>query len=511
MYSRSSTSSFSRALILGATLFALAWGAVEAADLPRTSFYGGRALAEKFVRLEAMERAGPVEVLIVGPSYVDQGFDAGRFGAASGTRAFNMGVSGTDMYFQSILLRDMLLLERAPKAVLWALRDEVLTRSNINRQYLAAAAVRWATGPAGRWAFTLGQHLPQYHRRRAMDWLRECSPALRRMTWEAARGDERAALRAWMEPLDEFGRTELAARTRQERVAERDVVERDVPERDVIERNDEDEAGTATGTVGTTRFMSQDYSIDLATAKTHVLETLRLLRARGIAVWFFFTPYYESVIARHTKHAELVLTGQNEVYFAWLAGLCAESGAPLIDLRYCAEISGEPRYFFDTRHLNAPGAVPLGELLGELYSGRRPVPAAWSGAPAPAQLEFMLGRLERERAPLLALGQPHGLEAAYGVRRGGRLIDLYATFRIERAGTYRVALSDAEPTGKPAPLYVRFGGRHYTRWTPPADARRARVVLEQALEPGEYLLEIHSASADQALDWDQFLVAPAEK
>ncbi|NOT31338.1 MAG: hypothetical protein HOP15_12905 [Planctomycetes bacterium] len=391
MYSRSSTSSFRRSLGLGAFVFALAWGAVEAAGLPRTGFFGGRALAEKFVRLEAMERAGPVEVLIVGPSYVDQGFDAGRFGAASGTRAFNMGVSGTDMYFQSILLRDMLLLERAPNAVLWALRDEVLTRSNINRQYLASTAVRWATGPVGRWAFTLGQHLPQYHRRRAMDWLRECSPWLRRMTWEAARGDERAALRAWMEPLDEFGRTELAARTRQERVAERDASERNDDD------DDDDDGGGAESAAGTTRFMSQDYSIDLATAEAHVRETLRLLRARGIAVWFFFTPYYESVIARHTKHAELVLTGQNEAYFHWLAGLCAESGAPLIDLRYCAEISGEPRYFFDTRHLNAPGAAPLGELLGELYSGKRPALRSRPRAPTGSRCPPPSPRASRRR------------------------------------------------------------------------------------------------------------------
>ncbi len=500
MSSRSSTSSFRRSLALGAFLCVLVWGAVETIGLPRTGFYGGRKLAEKFVRLAEMERTGPVEVLIVGPSYVDQGFDAGRFGAVTGTRAFNFGVSGTDMYCQSILLRDMLLLKRTPEAVLWSLRDEVLTRSNINRQYLAANAVRWASGPGGRWRYTLGQYLPHFQRRRFMDWLRELVPALREITWQAARGDERVSLRAWMEPLDEFGRTELAGLTRQERVAERD--EEDGPGGGAA-AGGTGEGGAGEG--GGTRFMSQPFAIDLATAKAHVRETLRLLRARGIPVWFFFTPYHESVIARHTKHAEIVLTGSNEAYYAWVRELAAEFGTPLIDLRYCAEISGDPRYFFDSRHLNAPGSVPLAEILGEIFAGQRPVPPQWSGAPAPAQTEYMLGSLAPERAPLLALDVPHLLDAAHVEQRDGKRVDLWARFRVERAGTYRVALFAAQPTAR-TPLYVRLGGRDFTRWTPPKDGPRAVVVLERALEPGEHVLELHSSNLERALEWEQFLL-----
>lgn len=493
---RSSTSSSRRALALGALTCALAWGAVEVAPLPRTAFYGGRKLAQKFVCLDELERSGPLEVLVIGPSYVDQGFDAGRFGAVADVRAINLGVPGTDMYFQSLLLRDVLLQgrlrENPPKAVLWGLRDEVLTRSNINRQYLDSAALRCATGPGGPWALRAAQYLPQFQRRRLLDWVRELSSSFRRLEWESATDARRAELRSWMEPLDAFGRTQLSALTRQEPQSAR-------------EREDgNDEDGPARGDTG---FLGQNYSTDLDTARAHVRETLRRLHARGIAVWFFFTPYYESVLERSSKHAEQVLTGQFQEYHDWLNGLAAEFGATLVDLRYCAEISGEQRFFYDSRHLNTPGSEPLGALMGELYSGKRALPEAWQGPLPRAQVQHMLGRVERERVPELALGTAHGLDATLGVRRNGLLLDAYASLRIESAGRYRVTLSASEPTVSPA-LYVRLGGRHYTRWNPPAEPQRSAVVLQARLEAGEYLLELHSQTPRQALGWERLLVEP---
>jgi hypothetical protein len=111
---RSSTSSFRRSLALGCALFALVWAALELARFPRTAFWGGRKLAQKVVALEAFERTGPVDVFVVGPSFVDQGFDAARFTAVTGKRCFNLGVSGTDMYFQSLLVRELVLPGRTP-------------------------------------------------------------------------------------------------------------------------------------------------------------------------------------------------------------------------------------------------------------------------------------------------------------------------------------------------------------------------------------------------------------
>jgi len=492
---RSCTSSFRRSLALGALACALAWGVVDSAGLPRVAFYGGRKLADKFAHLEALERDGPVDVLVIGPSYIDQGFDAERFGQVAGVRAYNFGVQGTDMYLQSILLRQMLLLGRTPKAVLWGLRDEVLTRSNIDRQYLGSSAVNYATGPGGSVAYSLARHLPQFQRRRMMDWARELSMGVRHWSWDTSRGEKRVELRDWMEPLDAFGRTQLMTLQRMQRVA--------AHEREDAGDDEEDVAPAASGTG--TRFMSQDYSTDIDAAKAHVAETLRLLRARGVKVWLFLTPYYELVLARNSKYSEQILTGANQAYFDWLAGLSAEFDAPLVDLHYCAEISGEPHYFFDTRHLNGPGAAPLGALMGELYAGKRPIPAAWSGVPAPAELEHMLGSFERERVPRLELGARHTLDRTLLVERGGVRLDAYAAFRVERAGTYRVLLSGAQTTPEP-PLFVRLGGAHYARWNPPAEPKPVAGVLETRLEPGEHLLELHSANPKQALGWDELLV-----
>ncbi len=496
---RSSTSSFRRSLLLGTLVCGLAWFAVEEVGLPRTAFYGGRKLAEKFVRLEALERIGPVDVFVIGPSHVDQGFDAGRFGAVTNTRAFNLGVMGTDMYFESVLLRDLLLRatplqDRTPKAVLLALRDETLTRSNINRQYLASPALSYAHGPAGRWALALGPYLPQFQRRRILDWCHQFLLATRAAGARPAGGEQARA--EWQETLDEFGRTELSTLTRQRHAP---AGEREDPD----ERDDSGGEGDA----GEGGFLAADYAVDLATAEAHVAETLRLLRARGIQVWLFFTPYYQDVFGRASKHARMVLTGQNAAYYTWVAKLAREFDLPVVDLRYCAEISGEPRFFYDTRHLNNPGSVPLAQLMGELFSGKRAVPALWSGAPAPAQFQAILGKREREHVPHLSVGERHALDAAQGVRREGQLLDAYASFGIERAGTYRVTLFRAEPSGAAPALYARFGGGDYGHWLPPPAARRA-VLLETALQPGEHLLELHSADAKRGIDWSQILVEP---
>jgi hypothetical protein len=487
---RSCTSSSRRAFALGALLVALACLAVELAGRPRTAFYGGRKLAEKFVRLEELERDGPLDVLVIGASHVDQGFDAGRFGAVAGVRAINLGVQGTDMYFQSILLRDLLLDGRTPKAVLWALRDEVLTRSNINRQYLDSVALRYATGPLAPWSFRLGRHLPQFQRRRLFDWLREASPGLRRLGWESSSGDERAALRAWLEPLDRFGRTELSTLTRQERQSPREREDRG-----------EDEPGDAGGS----RFMSQDYSIDLATAQAHVRETLRRLSERGIAVWFFFTPYFESVFARASKHTELVLTGANQPYYDWLNALAAEFDARVVDLRYCAEISGDARYFFDTRHLNAPGSAPLGELMGELYSGRRALPAAWSGAPGPAQVERMLGRFERSELPTFARGARIALERAHLVPGARGPSDALLRVVVTEAGAHRVSLFAPEPVVAGG-LYARLGTGPYVRWNGGREPRRTAQVLTVTLAAGEHVLELHALDLERGLEWRELLI-----
>jgi hypothetical protein len=140
--------------------------------------------------------------------------------------------------------------------------------------------------------------------------------------------------------------------------------------------------------------------------------------------------------------------------------------------------------------------------MGALYSGKRTLPAAWTGAPAPAQYEVMLGKSEPLVSPPLALGVRHALDDARFARHAGRLLDVVVPFSIERAGIHRVTLRASHERAAAAPLYVRFGGRHYSRWTPPAEVSASAAVLEAELEPGEHLLELHSADPKHPIDWD---------
>jgi len=466
---RSCTSSFRKSLALGTALCGLAWGALELAPLPRTAFFGGRKLAEKFERLAPFERAGAVDVFVVGPSFVDQGFDGAAFGATTGKRAFNLGVAGTDLYLQSLLVRDVLLPGRRPEALIWSLREETLTRSNINRQYLQAPALRYADKPFGRWAFGLGQYLPQFQRRRALDWYQElCLPP--------------------DEPLDEWGRTQLAALTRQER------------------RESQADEGDEEG--GRRAFLAEDYAVELEPARAHVRETLRRAREQGSAVWLLFTPYHRTVFLRRSAYAEELLTGVNAEYIGWVEALAAELDLTLVDLRYCAEISDKDEYFFDARHLNGPGAAALGELLGKLYSGERPLPAAWKGVSGRAAREAILGRVERDQVPVLALEERHALGQALCVRHEGRLSDTYAAFRVERAGAYEVRLVDDGPRARSGTYFVRLGEGNYQVLHAPAEAPRVARVLTAELAVGEHVFEMHTRSGE-AIDWAAFEVRPA--
>jgi len=486
---RSSTSSFRRSLALGCALFAAVWAALELARFPRTAFWGGRKLAQKVVALEAFERTGPVDVFVVGPSFVDQGFDAARFTAVTGKRCFNLGVSGTDMYFQSLLVRELVLPGRTPEAVLWGLRDEVLSRSNINRQYLAAPALAWARGPLGRFGPVLGQYLPHYHRRRITDWWGELFPA----------ADE--------EVVDAQGRTVLATATRQERQAEReDAGDAGADGATGNEPADDRREEEATGG----GFLAEDYAIELAPAEEHVEATLRSLRDAGIRGWFLLTPYYRAVFARHSKYAQALLLGGQADYSAWLERLGRELELPVLDLHYCQEISDHEPYFFDSRHLNGAGSEALGELLGKLYSGARPTPEAWLGTPSRAQRAAIFGHAPPATAPTLPTGVPQPLAAALGFGPGGKLLDAYARFAIERAGTYELVLIDRESRAHSGAYFVRLGPEPYRQVVPPGvpESRSSFGAFE--LEAGEQIFELHSRTG-APIDWDEVLVAPASR
>jgi hypothetical protein len=483
MSSPSSTSSSRKGLLLGTLVFAAAWLTLERLELPRTGYFGGRKLAEKLVLLEARERDGPIEVFVVGPSFVDQGFDAGLFARETGRTAFNLGVSGTDMVVQSMIVRDH-VLPRRPRTILWALRDSLLSSSKINQQYLRSPALAREGGPLGALRAGVERRLPTTLRRRALDWWRE-------------------AFAEPEEPLDEHGRTRLATATRAEFRALRAAAEGAVdPGTDVGLEDGPGDEGAADA------LPADELERELAPAEAHVEETLRRARALGIEVWLLMTPYPAQVFRRHTPHAQLFLGEANLPYYDWLARLGTDFGARLLDLRYCAEISPRRELFYDGMHLNTAGSEALAHVVAELTSGRRAVPAEWLGFPASAERDAVLPPVEPERVPVLALGRVP-LERALRLTDGsGQVTDVLAAFDVERAGDYRLLLRDESPRARAGSYFLRFGGKpHYRIIVLPGGAHRVVDAGLFALPAGRQTLELRTRTGEP-VDWSELLLAP---
>ena len=102
------------------------------------------------VGLRALDRAEDVEVLAIGSSLVDLGFDAARFSEVTGKTAYNAGVSGTDVVWQSRYLREVLIPTYAPEAVFWGIRDSLRTKSFRFANSSTRAALLFRTSSANR-------------------------------------------------------------------------------------------------------------------------------------------------------------------------------------------------------------------------------------------------------------------------------------------------------------------------------------------------------------------------
>ncbi|HED65325.1 MAG TPA: hypothetical protein ENJ09_07200 [Planctomycetes bacterium] len=452
MSSRSSTSSSStlrRSIAFGALLLALGTLVVDRAPLPAIGFFGGEKLAEKELRLERVLEEGPVEVLAVGSSLVDLGFDAAHFTEISGRSAFNMGVSGTDTYWQSLYLREVLVPRLHPKVVLFGFRDSTRTKSAINRQYLAAPVLRDAELPGGEVLAHIASRLPQYRKRRLLDWL---------FPDRGRRGKDR---------VDERGMTITAE-------LHRPKVEGDPAER---------------------HRMYDDYAVSAETARSTFEDTLRFLREENIQVVVFLTPYLATTFRRGSTYTRETLTSGPDDFPAWLTRVTSEANVPLVNLRYANGLSTDASLFFDSKHVNQLGAKPLAELLARVVE-TGVAPPEYAANPSPAEIAAMLGPFDAdgtlirpERAvPIrkLTCTEESGLGLAHAVAR----------IRIETPGDYGVVLS----TGAPAPgasYFLKVGDGPYRVWDlPPGPANPSGTGIPFdglfALETGEQLLELHA-------------------
>ena len=438
--------------------------ALDLAPVEPVPYWGGAQLARKLGALRALDRAEGVEVIAVGSSFVDTGFSARRHTELTGDTAFNLGLGGSDMVLQARLIRDVLIPEFEPETIVWGLGDSLRNLRASNHQMLSSPGIRHLAD----WhapLVPLERRLAHHQRRRAGEWL-----AL--LTNGDPDGDEE----------NRFGDTSKEFRADAGGAETRRVPEfEDGPDEEPANADAQRSSGRRRGP-----RMRRDHSVTLAEAEALFVETLDLARARGVEVRLYVAPYFATTFRPAATATRRMV--DNGPFHDWLCRVFEERGLRLANLRHCAEISGEPRYFYDTTHLNRWGSPVLTTLLAQLFHPEGRIPERWSDLPSAAQVEAVFGAVDAGSAPVIETGTP--VELSTLLRGSGAADGAHARVRIPRAGTYRLVLLDGEAgDGAFAARLGRGGFRALTE-----------NPAEFTLEAGMHRLELY-ALGKQPLPW----------
>lgn len=336
--------SFGKSILLGTLLVGLACTAVECAAVESTAYFGGSSLASKYERARRLAGDGPVRVFALGPSHVDNGFDAELFTERTGQRAFNFAVAGTDLHFQALFARNILIPLFRPTTIFWGVLDRLNTGNPINDQYLDAPVLARAAGPLGARIVAFEHILPHWKKRRLAQWYERCF------------GTQEAA----SEP---FGQT------RESGVWDQVPGERSGK---ALEREEARAQGLDVPTP------------DPDATRAAVEEALRFAREQGVQVYVFLAPYDPANFELGAGYSVGRVTDRFKEYEQWLLDVLARHGATLINLRYCAGITDADDCFFQPRHLNQQGARRMTEILARIFLGA-PVAPEWRGIPSSAE------------------------------------------------------------------------------------------------------------------------------
>ena len=363
MSSRSSTSSFRRSLALGIAWVALGTFALERSPIAPEAYFGGRRLAEQFEALHELAAERDLDVLAVGDSSVVSSFDAARFSELTGLTAFNFGIVASDLQVQSMHVRHVLIPRFAPRTILWGLGSQARRHNRMNEQYLGAPALANAAEPVGLASFELGRVLPQYQRRRLVDWLAALSlprsKAYDRFGFRTT--THRMGAESGPAPELDGDATDAAPIALYALAHSVRGVARFRPE-PMTSRRDEDEARAA------------------------FVEALRAAREHGIRVIAYTSPYFADKFAPGDEHARRTLRGDLE-FDRWLCATLAEFDVPYLNLRYYEPVSERSADFADDMHLNRFGAESVTEMLARtLFEGSGEVPSEFRGSPSAVEL-----------------------------------------------------------------------------------------------------------------------------
>lgn len=336
--------SFRKSILLGTLLVGLACTALECAAVESTAYFGGSGLATKYEQASRLAGDERVPVFAIGPSHVDNGFDAELFAERTGQRAFNFAVAGTDLHFQALFARHILIPLFRPTTIFWGLLDRLNTGNPINYQYLDAPALARAAGPEGARVVRLEHALPHWKKRRLGQWYERLF----------------VAAGAVSEP---FGQT------RESGVWDQVLGERSGK---ALEREE-------------ARAQGLDVpSPDPEATRAAFEEALRFAHEQGVQVYVFLAPYDPGNFELGAGYFVGRVTDRFREYEEWLCAILARHGATLINLRYCAGITDADDCFYQPRHLNQHGARLMTEILARIFMGA-PVAPEWRGIPSSAE------------------------------------------------------------------------------------------------------------------------------
>ncbi len=326
---------FRTSLALGFGLLALAQLGLSFSGLEAVGYFGGWRLAKKFELARAL---GPVEILALGASHADTGFDAELVTRASGRVACNFGVGSTDLYVQSLLFSEVLLPLFEPRTVVWALADKPFLTLPQSLQYRAAPVLARARLPGGHRLVAIESGLAHEKKRRLGAWL------------DVLGGRSESV-------LDRYGQTELA------------------------ETMTSAPGAGGAGGAGVTEEAEPAPSLAerealVAEAYRAFEQALEAARARGIRVLGVLMPHHASAFARGSGYRARAALPQFEAFRQRTAQLLEAHGGVFVNLRFAPGLSEDDALFSDYQHLNAAGAARLAERLLPLLEGAE-VPAEW--------------------------------------------------------------------------------------------------------------------------------------
>ncbi|MCA8944437.1 MAG: hypothetical protein KDB80_17880 [Planctomycetes bacterium] len=349
---------FRLSLIVGAAILVAAHIALANAECAPIGYFASDMFAERYRGLRDRNAERPVELIAIGSSHVTNGFDAERFAELSGIRAYNFGIPSSDVHFQALVLRDLLIPRFRPKYVLWEVDEQIQSAFESNVVRIESQALRRAALPFGAWLVAGESLLLQHQRRSVPEWI-ETIDVPRDFTY-----DEYGFLYG-------YGRLDLKnageKRERRPRGAPRQSRWKRWFQQRSLAMQLPDPYDSEERYVESEPFPEETVLAAIASALDTAAEY-------GVEVRAFTTPFHRT---RYRKRKGF--GPQMREYYAWLGAQFEAHGVEYANYRFTPGISDDGSLFADDVHLNGDGADLLTPLIYEhLFAPNAKVPDEYS-------------------------------------------------------------------------------------------------------------------------------------